>query len=1130
MRAFGVYPKMIESFKKLCRIPGFEQVLDKLKDGSESISVSGLVGSSRTLLAAWLFRMTGRNVLFLSSDQESSERAFDDFCAFLGKEEISLFPSWEIQPYEIRAPHAENIGDRLRVLFELSSKKSRIICASGTAIMEPTAARSYLEGLAISLSVGSTIDPGFLAGRLVEMGFTRRPIVEQLGDFAVRGGLIDIFPATSSEPIRIEFFGDQVESIRSFSVLSQRSLSRKDRAVILPLREIEIDMHAVEAVCENLSQNEAIALHQALGSNGTFDGLEFFRRLFTEDKCCLVNYLPSDTVVILDDPESVKNEVDLTLERAAMRYKDRGDYPFGDPGKIYLDHGRLAYLLSRFASVRLRGLLKNSECEIDIPTRPQEPFGSHIKMLADKLSEYRKQGYSTTIFCEGEGQTRRLGELLSDYDIAVPLASRRISSGFAIPQAGLWFLADHEIFSRVRARKKARRFKEGIALSSYRSLQPGDYVVHIDFGIGRYRGLQVITVDGRRRDCLSIIYAGGDKVFVPIEEFSRVQKFAGKEGAPTLSRLGTGIWEKTKARAKKAIMEMARELIELYAKRQALPGFGFGPDSPWQKELEASFTYEETPDQQKAIDDIKADMERAVPMDRLICGDVGYGKTEVAIRAAFKAVESGKQVTVLVPTTILAQQHLHTFRNRLGQFPLKIELLSRFRSARESKLVKEGLEKGIVDIVIGTHKLLQKDIQFKDLGLLIVDEEQRFGVTHKERIRKLKTQVDTLTLTATPIPRTLQLSLLGARDMSIINTPPKDRLPIMTEVALFSESIITEAIERELIRGGQVFFVHNRVESIDAIFRYLKRRLPMVDIVIGHGQLPERHLEKVMIDFLAKKYQILLATTIIESGLDMPAVNTIIINRSDRLGLAQLYQLRGRVGRSSRRAYAYLLVPPLKLMTDKARKRVRAIEEFTELGSGLHLAMRDLEIRGAGNILGAQQHGFIEEVGFDLYCRLLEEAVADLRKATPRREKPDLKIQTDLDLFIPQSYVDDPNLRMELYRAVSEITDGEKLDLFADELKDRFGRYPEEVENLLNLAASRILAWKLGAQKMIYKRGELYVEFPGEMEFERTEIEGWRKRITGNMEFSSSDGLRIRMKLGDCSGACLKNALQSLVG
>jgi transcription-repair coupling factor (superfamily II helicase) len=642
--------------------------------------------------------------------------------------------------------------------------------------------------------------------------------------------------------------------------------------------------------------------------------------------------------------------------------------------------------------------------------------------------------------------------------------------------------------------------------------------------------LETIMVDGRKRDCLLIYYAGDDKLYVPIEEFARVQKFAGKEGAPALSRLGTGAWERAKARAKRAIMEMAEELIALYARRQALPGFAFVPDTQWQRELEAAFPYEETPDQEKAIADIKADMERPSPMDRLVCGDVGYGKTEVAIRAAFKAVESGKQVAVLVPTTILAQQHLGTFRERLAPFPVNIDMLSRFRQPKEAKTVKEGLKNGTIDIVIGTHMLLQKGIEFKDLGLLIVDEEHRFGVTHKEKIRKLKTQVDTLTLTATPIPRTLQLSLLGARDMSVINTPPKDRLPIMTEVALFADRIIFEAVERELARGGQVFFVHNRVESIEAIYGFLKRLLPAAQIGVGHGQMAERSLEKVMLNFLEKKYQVLLATTIIESGLDIPSVNTIIINRADKLGLAQLYQLRGRVGRSTRRAYAYLLVPPLKMLTEKARKRLRAIEEFTELGSGYHLALRDLEIRGAGNILGAQQHGFIEEVGFDLYCRLLEEAVAEIKKTAPPPEKIDIKMQTDLDLFIPESYVDDPNLRVELYRTISEIADSERLKAFADEMEDRFGPLPEAAKNLLNLTEARILAARLGVKRLVYKSGELFLEFPGEREFTKSEIEGWHRRISSKMEFKSSDGLKMQVKLKDRSGEILKKTLQALLG
>ena len=1117
-------------FGNLDKIAGFSAVLNSLADGNRAIPVTGMIGSSRTLLAAWLFDRTGKNILFVSPEQESSEKAADDFRAFLGPGKSCIFPSWEIQPYEIRAPHSENIGDRLQALYSLAKGERRIVCAPAAALMEPTANKGTLENLAIEISVNDIIEPEYLIKRLVKMGFRRRPIVEQLGDFAVRGGLIDIFPTSNPEPARVEFFGDRVESIRSFSVLTQRSLSHLNLAVFLPLREITVDMEDVEIVCQDLTQAQAVALHQALGPSGAFDGLEFFRQLFEQKSSSLFDHLPPDTIVVIDDPGFSRDEMAGVLDKAASRHPEKSDYPFGGPDEVYIGYDDISRNLAEYPRVELQGLLKNQDSGIEIPTRPQEPYGSHIKMLAEKLEEYRRQAYSTTIFCDGESRKQRFRELLSEYDIDLPMKSDRISAGFGIPQAGLWLLTDHEIFAQAPTRKKSRGFREGIALSSYQNLKPGDYIVHIDHGIGCYRGLETLIVDGRKRDCLHLAYAEGDRVYVPIEEFLRVQKFSGKDGAPALSRLGSGAWERAKSRAKKAIMEMAEELIALYARRKTLPGFSFGRDTSWQKELEASFPYEETPDQQKAIDDIKSDMESPSPMDRLVCGDVGYGKTEVAVRAAFKAVESGKQVAVLVPTTILAQQHLETFRSRLAQFPVKVELLSRFRSPKEVKLVKEGLKKGTVDIVIGTHKLLQKDIEYKDLGLLVVDEEQRFGVTHKERIRKLKTQVDTLTVTATPIPRTLQLSLLGARDMSLINTPPRDRLPIVTEVTLFSDKIIVEAVESEILRGGQIFFVHNRVESIEAFYRYLCKRLPLARIVIGHGQMPERRLEQVMVDFLAKKYQVLLATTIIESGLDVPSVNTIIINRADKLGLAQLYQLRGRVGRSTRRAFAYLLVPPLKLMTEKARKRLRAIEEFTELGSGFHLAMRDLEIRGAGNILGAQQHGFIEEVGFDLYCRLLEEAVAEIRQEAPPRARTDIKIQTDLDLFIPESYIDDPSLRVEIYRTISEINDQERLKSFAEEIRDRYGPYPEAIDNLLNLAAARMLTAEIGAVKLVYQRGDLNLEFPKERDFTRSEIEGWRRRVAGKMEFKSFDGLKMRLRLDGGGSEPLKKVLQSMVG
>jgi transcription-repair coupling factor (superfamily II helicase) len=1120
---------MIDRINRLDEIHSFRRLRDLLAADKRAINIDGLIGSSRALLAAWLHLSTERTVLLITPDQESAERAYDDLLAFIGADRVDLFPSWEIHPYEIRAPHGENIGDRLESLHKLASGRSLVICVPAAALMEPTMDRPTLSRMVIEINAGQTADPEDIKQRLTRMGFNRQPVVEQLGDFASRGGLIDIFPATSAEPVRVEFFGDQVESIRAFSVLTQRSLARQKRAVILPLRELAVDMEAVEIVSAGLPQAQAIALHDALGPERLFDALEFFRPLFERGRHSLIDYLPGDAVIIRDDPALIKEEIESVIEQAAQRYEERNDYPFGKPNEIYFGFKEIQERLQNFTALNLQGLIKEDRVDIQIATSPQEPSGPHVKSFADRLKAYHAQRQTAVIFCDGDGQKRRLGELLSEYNVGVHIEPRRISGGFGLPDIGMWFLSDSDIFHRTAARRKTRRFREGIALTSYQALQPGDFVVHIDYGIGRYKRLETIIVDGRKRDCLLIHYAADDKLYVPIEEFARVQKFAGKEGEPTLSSLGTGAWERAKARAKRAILDMAEELIALYARRQALPGYAFPPDSPWQKELESSFPYEETPDQERTIEEIKADMMRAVPMDRLVCGDVGYGKTEVAIRAAFKAVEAGKQVAVLVPTTILAQQHLNTFRERMAQFPVKIEMLSRFRSPKDVKAIKEGIKNSLVDIVIGTHMLLQKTVEFKDLGLLVIDEEHRFGVAHKEKIRQMKTQVDTLTLTATPIPRTLQLSLLGARDMSIINTPPKDRLPIATEVSLFNDRVIFEAIERELARDGQIFFVHNRVESIDAIYRYLKRLVPAVNIVIGHGQMHERTLERVMYDFLNRKYQVLLATTIIESGLDIPSVNTIIVNRADKLGLAQLYQLRGRVGRSARRAYAFLLVPPLKMLTEKARKRLRAIEEFTELGSGYHLALRDLEIRGAGNILGAQQHGYIEEIGFDLYCRLLEEAVSEIKHKGPAPEKIDMKIQTDLDLFLPETYIDDPNLRVELYRTISEIRDTDRLSAFGDELRDRFGAFPEAVQSLLDLAEARIIAAGLAVQRLTFKNGVLSLDFARERTFTKAEIEGWHRRVPAKMEFKSYDGFRVNIYLKDRSSQALRKTLQSLL-
>ncbi len=731
------------------------------------------------------------------------------------------------------------------------------------------------------------------------------------------------------------------------------------------------------------------------------------------------------------------------------------------------------------------------------------------------IGEFRVKGIRHLVAADNAGQAGRLGELIADKvrdGSDVPIEVAPLKGGFVCDKYRLAILTDHQIFGRYFRRVRRKKFKEGVAIQNYTSLEKGDYVVHSEHGIARYVGLVTIEVGGHRHDCLHLQYSNGDKLYVPIEEFNCVSKYAGKDAAPKLSVLGGTAWEKIKARTKKAIADMAEELLKIYAERKTRPGCQFGPDTTWQRQLEASFPYEETPDQLKAINAIKMDMEKPQAMDRLVCGDVGYGKTEVAIRAAFKAVEAGKQVAVLVPTTILAQQHLTTFNERLKDFPLKVEMLSRFRTRKEQTAILEDLSKGKIEIIIGTHRLLSKDVDFKDLGLLIVDEEQRFGVKHKETIRKIKATVDTIAMTATPIPRTLHMSLTGVRDMSLINTSPKDRLPIITEIREFEPETVAEAILREIDRGGQIFFVHNRVQTIDAMYRYLKKLLPQVEIGIAHGQMHERSLEGIMLAFLAGRFNVLLSTTIIESGLDIPSVNTIIINRADRFGLAQLYQLRGRVGRSTRRAFAYLLTPTYRLLTDDARKRLRAIETHADLGSGFALAMKDLEIRGAGNILGPQQSGFIEEVGFDLYTKLLEEAVAEL-KGERVLGTPDTKLETDIEMMIPESYITINQQKVDVYQKIAGARTLDEIERIRDEVEDRFGRLPHATANLFEAAAVRISAWANEMIKVVFKKGKVELIFDGAKKFDRKQVEAWRQAVSFPMEFQLAESPKILIDL-----------------
>jgi transcription-repair coupling factor (superfamily II helicase) len=1092
---------------------GFRKMGELLDSGNGKASVSGLVGSGKSLLLAHLKEKLSSPLLVITSSPEESWKIYEDLVCFLGEENTRLFPPWEILPYELKTPHSEVIGRRLESLYDLATGKSPVVVTTVRAVLEKTLSAQELRERSITLKVGDSIELEEICRKLNLLGFRKLPQVEEIGTYSVRGGIVDVFPYSSPDPLRIEFFGDTVESIRTFAVLDQRSLQKIESALILPKRDVLVSDHRLEELLGELKPDQAESLREKMRFHEEVPGLEWLASLFRLPQVQITDYLPDDSVIFLDEPSVMEGELDTIYQETEKLYSEAQakDQAVPEPSLLW---GKKQGFFDKMNRFRLIRHLSVGEKDPSVCLEMIEPevFGGNVDLLKKSIKRYQSEGQKVFIFCDNVGQKDRLVELLDRSADRIAWEVMNLSGGFGFSQIGLVVLTDHQIFSRYFWRRRRRRFNEGIALSSYSALSLGDFVVHIDHGIGRYAGLEILEVDQTKRECLKLMYQGDDKLYVPIQEFNRVHKFVGKEGAPTLSKLGGTSWERLKKRTQKAIQDMAQELIGLYAERKAKSGIAFSPDTIWQKEMEASFIYEETPDQMAAVDAVKVDMEQSIPSDRLICGDVGYGKTEVAVRAAFKAVMDGKQVAVLVPTTILAQQHYVTFTERLKSFPVNVAMLSRFKSRKEQKQIVEWLKQGKVDIIIGTHRLIQKDVQFRDLGLLIIDEEQRFGVAHKEKIKKLRRLVDVITLTATPIPRTLQFSLLGARDMSIINTPPKDRLPIHTEIVQFDKKLIADAILREIDRGGQVYFVHNRVQTIESMFRFLQDLVPQIRIAVAHGQMEERILEKVMLDFLNHRYDLLLVTSIIESGIDIPLVNTIIIDRADRFGLAQLYQLRGRVGRSNVRAYAYLLIPRVKLLSQTARKRLKALEQFTQLGSGFHLALRDLEIRGGGNLLGAQQHGFIEEVGFDLYCKLLDEEVRKLKGEKIER-LPEVKMEFDLDIYIPDPYVPDSQQRVDLYRKLSEARSVEELKQVEAEMIDRFGNPPGEVEDLLNFTHAKIAASRLGIARLTLRKRTLVLDFAEDRKIDKKEIENLSRKVKLPLEFGFDKGLKVTIQL-----------------
>jgi transcription-repair coupling factor (superfamily II helicase) len=1017
------------------------------------------------------------------------------------------------------------VGDFLTGLERLRAGAPHLIVTSVYALRQRVMAPEVLARAIVPLVPGQRVDLDEFCLQLSERGYRPAGMVAKVGDFARRGGLLDIFtPAT--EPLRIEFFDDEIVSIRRFNVESQRTTRRDEQAVVLPVSHLLLDDDAVLSclgkveqtiVAESLDRDFLDDLEARFDDRLTDDGLESYLP-WLGPVATVTDYLADGTTVFWTDPHRLKEQSDLLdteLPRLRTGRLDR------DP--VLPGIGELVEPAANLASPRFRHLFLTGswiagdeqarwldldpEPGLDFQTTGQQLRSGDVAELRADLLARENHGETILLVCDNKGQADRLADLLDDTDEDPPVTRPRVgslSAGFVWSEASLVCLTDHEFFVRYQRPTRTRHRSSGL-VKEQASLKPGEFVVHLEYGIGRYRGLEVITVQESQRECLLLEYAEEGKVYVPVENIDQVERYSSDQGAnPPLARLGSGSWLKVKGRASKAIRAMAAELIELYAARKARPGYAFPADSPLQKALEDSFLFEETPDQLTAIADAKGDMEDTQPMDRLVCGDVGFGKTEVAIRAAFKAVAAGKQVAVLCPTTLLAQQHGETFGERFRDYPVRIETLSRFRSPAEQKAILTRCRNGEVDVLVGTHRLLSRDVKFKDLGLLVIDEEQRFGVRHKEKIKELKRMVDVMTLSATPIPRTLYLALMGARDMSLINTPPRDRLPIHTELCAFSKKVLVEAILRELHRGGQVFFVHNRVQTIEGTARLIRDLLPNVRVAWAHGQMKEEKLEGIMAKFLRREFDVLVTTAIIESGLDMPRVNTIIIDRADRFGLAQLYQLRGRVGRSNHRAFAYLMTPPGERLTAEARRRLAALEEFQALGSGYHIAMRDLEIRGAGNLLGEEQHGHMEAIGFDLYCRLLEETVGELQGGGGVAPL-DVKTEFRVSAYLPDDYVGDPQQKMDLYRRVARLRKTAACDRMREEFKDRYGPLPPAVENLLSIQDLRIRAGSQGIAEI--KGGRQGVDFfcAGGQEPSPTIIQGLMESGPKGLQFKAVD-------------------------
>ena len=1027
-----------------------KQIVKQLQQEKHHFQLSKLVGSSLSFVISETFKQADKPFLLIFNDKEEAAYYLNDLEQLLGEKNVLFYPGSYRRPYQIEETDNANVLLRSEVLNRINSrKKPAIIVTYPTALFEKVVTKKDLEKNTLKITVGENVSPDFVNEVLFEYNFNRVDFVTEPGEFSVRGGIIDVFSFSNDEPYRMEFFGDEVDSIRTFDVETQLSKEKMKKVSIMPNVE---------------------------------------NKTLQESRESFLKYIAAKTAIFVKNSDILGENLDKFFKKAELSFNELStDIKHSKPSELFCDGALIKKQLADFTLVEMssQGNLRDAS-EIKFNTHPQPSFNKKFDLLIQNFNEFSAKGFTNYIFCSSDKQAQRFHDIFEDNEaeVAYETILFPLYQGFVDLENKIVCYTDHQIFERYYKfrLKNGYEKKQSITLQELTKLEIGDYVTHIDHGIGKFAGLQKIDVEDRKQEAIKLIYGDRDILYVSIHSLHKISKFNGKDGKPPkIYKLGSDAWKKVKQKTKARVKHIAFNLIQLYAKRKLQKGYAFGPDTHMQHELEASFIYEDTPDQFTSTQDVKADMEKTQPMDRLVCGDVGFGKTEVAIRAAFKAVDNGKQVAVLVPTTILAFQHFKTFSERLKDFPVTIDYLNRFRTTKQRNGVLEGVTNGSVDIVIGTHQLTNKKVNFKDLGLLIIDEEQKFGVAVKDKLKTIKENVDTLTLTATPIPRTLQFSLMAARDLSVIKTPPPNRHPIETSVIRFSEETIRDAISYEISRGGQVFFIHNRIENIKEVAGLLQRLVPNAKVGIGHGQMEGKKLEELMLGFMNHEFDVLVSTTIIESGLDVPNANTIFINNANNFGLSDLHQMRGRVGRSNKKAFCNFITPPFHMMTDDARKRIEALVLFSDLGSGLNIAMKDLEIRGAGDLLGGEQSGFINDIGFDTYQKILQEAIVELKENefkglyptdenAPKEYVKEVQIDTDFEILFPDDYVNSVTERLSLYNKLGTLTEEKELVEFESQITDRFGEYPTQVQDLLDSVRIKWLAKELGLEKVILKQ------------------------------------------------------------